>query len=314
MTRTMKAAVVVEVSAGPSHDENATHISHSQANAPLVIQDLPVPQPTGRQLLVRVKAATLCHSDVTTAGGGFGTAMFPVVIGHEAVTIVEELGPDAAPYGVNVGDTIGAGLWQDSCLACAECKGSGEQFCPKLKMQGITTQGYFAEYALIDAATAVVVRRAGDESQEPVADLAPMFCAGVTVWDALERAEVKMGQAIAIIGLGGLGSMAALYAQKLGARVIALDVRDEQLLAAKNEGSADEIINTKGLSMEDLQKRVAMVNGGRLVEKAIVTTGATAAYDTSMGIVGAEGTVVGVGLAPEPITVSMINFAIRCTR
>lgn len=236
------------------------------------------------------------------------------MIGHEAVSVVESLGPDAAPYGINVGDTIGAGLWQDCCLSCVDCKGPGPQFCTKMKAHGITVSGYFAEYALVDAATAVIVRRAGDEAKGSVSDLAPVFCAGITVWDALERADLGMGQTIAIVGLGGVGTMAAQYAQQLGARIIALDVRDKQLLAAKNDGTVDETINTKDLSLEELQRRVAEVNGGVLVEKAIVTSGAASAYATSMGIVAAEGLIVAVGLTHEPLPINTLALATRCIR
>lgn len=158
------------------------------------------------------------------------------------------------------------------------------------------------------------MQRAGEESQVPVTDLAPIFCAGITVWDALERAELKNGETIAIIGLGGLGAMAAKYAQQLGARVIALDVRDEQLLAVKNEGSADEIINTTGLSTEELQMRVAQVNGGTLFQKVIVAAGVSQAYDAALSVTGAEGTVVAVGLAREPVAFDTLAFAINCTR
>lgn len=183
-----------------------------------------------------------------------------------------------------------------------------------MNIQGVTVSGYFAEYALVDAATAVVVGQAADESKGPVTDLAPVFCAGITVWDALERADLKMGETIAIVGLGGLGAMAAQYAHELGARVIALDVRDEQLLAAKNEGTVDEIINTTNLSLPELQMRVAQANGGALFGKAIVTSGASPAYATTLGVVAAEGLVIAVGLPAEPVPVNMLAIATRCTR
>lgn len=263
--------------------------------------------------MVRVKATTLCHSDVTTTLGGFGP-VFPVVPGHEAISVVEEVGPDAASYGIKVGDTIGAGLWQDSCLACPDCKTSGASFCITKKILGITMPGYFAEYAVVDANTAVVVARAGEEPAESPTDLGPIFCAGITVWDALERAEVRMGETIAVIGMGGLGAMAGQYAEKLGARVIALDVRDEQLLAVKKEGGADEIINTTDLPLQELQLKIAQLNGGQLLNKVIVTSGAGPAYATAMGIVGAEGTVVAVGLPNEPIPINLLPFALRCNK
>lgn len=213
-----------------------------------------------------------------------------------------------------MGDTIGAGIWQDMCLSCVDCTTSGPEFCTKMRMLGTHRAGYFAEYTLIDADTAVVVRRAGDVSAESLSDLAPTFCAGITVWDALERAEPKMGETIAIVGLGGLGATAAQYAQQLGVRVIALDVRDEQLLAAKKEGTADEVINTTGLSLLDVQRKVAEVNGGRLVNKVIVTSGAVPAYETGIGIVKAEGLIVAVGLAFTPVPVNIPMLVTRCAK
>ncbi|SPN96485.1 uncharacterized protein DNG_00013 [Cephalotrichum gorgonifer] len=258
------------------------------ANKPLVIQDLPIPKPQGRQVLVRVQAASLCHSDLATITGALGP--LPVIIGHEAVSVIQELGPDAGKYDLHVGDTIGSGLWQDSCLECVDCKTAGPQFCKKMNLLGITTAGYFAEYALVDAATAVVVKRAGEDGPRSLPALAPVFCAGITVWDALERSEL------------------------LGAKVIALDVRNEQLIAAQNDGSADEIINTRSLSPEGLARKVQEINGGLLVDKAIVTSGAPQAYQTAIGIVKPIGSIVAVGLPAAPVPLPVGAFAIGCLK
>jgi len=290
-----------------------TNIS-SQAGKPLVVEEIPVPEPTGRFIRVKVKAASLCHSDLGIINGDFGSLMMPLVIGHEAISVVDKLGPDAEAYGIQVGDIVGASLWHDSCLNCIDCKTSGPEFCGTMQIKGLTTPGCFSEYTLIDPVATVVIRRAEEQSNDPVSDLSPLFCAGITVWDAVERANVRPGDSVAILGVGGLGQLAARYATELGAKVIVLDVRDEQLVAAKQDGIAEESINIKNLSREEIAKKVAEVNGGHLVDTAIVTTGVIPAYTSSFGIVRVEGQVIVVGLPRDPIPFTSGEVAGRCIK
>lgn len=272
-----------------------------------MIEQVPIPEPTGREVLVKVKAASLCHSDLSIIEGAFGPVPLPFIVGHEAVSVVEKLGPDAAAFGIKVGDVVGTPLWYGSCLQCVDCRTAGADFCPTKKMQGLSAAGYFAEYTLVDAATAVVVP---DSAVDRSAALAPVFCAGITVWDALERADIKPGQTVAIVGAGGLGQTAIGYAHELGAKVIALDVRDEQLQACKADRTADEVINTTGLDSGTLTAKVMAANSGRLVDTAIVCSGVVPAYNTALSIVGAEGSVVLVGLPhqPVPVPVAMVSM------
>jgi len=276
-----------------------------------VIEQVPIPEPTGRNVLVKVIAASLCHSDVTIVDGGLGPLPLPLIVGHEAVSVVEKLGPDAAAFGIKVGDVIGTPLWHGMCLQCGDCRTAGPQFCPTMQIKGISAPGYFAEYTLVDAAGAVIVP---PENSERQAALAPVFCAGITVWDALERANLKPGQTVAIVGVGGLGQTAVQYAHELGAKVIALDVRDEQLQACKADNTADEIVNTTGLDRAALIGRIMAVNNGRLVDTAIVCSGIVPAYDTAFAIVKAEGTVVAVGLPHQPIPVHASMLTMKATK
>ncbi|PKS08732.1 hypothetical protein jhhlp_004785 [Lomentospora prolificans] len=279
---------------------------------PLVVEEIPVPEPTGRFILVKVKAASLCHSDLGIIDGTFGSLMMPLVVGHEAISIVEKLGPDAGGYGINVGDTVGASLWHDSCLNCVDCKTAGAEFCKKMQIKGMTSPGCFSEYTLVDPVATVVVRKAEDKSDAPISDLSPLFCAGITVWDAIERAKVRPGDSVAILGVGGLGQMAARYATELGAKVFVLDVRDEQLNAAKSDGIADETINIKMLSPQELEDKVMELNGGVLLDTAIVTTGVVPAYLSAMGIVRVAGHIIAVGLPHESIPLNSNVIAQRC--
>ena len=235
--------------------------------------------------------------------------IFPVIPGHEAVSVVDKLGPEAAAsYGFREGDLVGATLWHNMCMTCVNCKDVGAEYCSKKEMVGITRPGYFAEFTLVDAANAVVIAR-GDgvdtgEIPDPTA-LSPLFCAGATIWDVLERSHLHPGETVAVIGAGGLGELAIRYAQALGGYTFAFDVRDEQLQACKGKGGADETINTGILSPEAVREEVRRMNKGRAVDVAIVTASAVAAYQTALDILRPEGRLVAVGMPTEPFPLSL---------
>ncbi|KAJ5099546.1 hypothetical protein N7532_006547 [Penicillium argentinense] len=274
-----------------------------EVGQPLVIEEVPVPKPEGRHLLVRVQVASLCHSDVSIVTGAvLGGPPVPLIIGHEAISVVEELGPDAAKYGIKVGDRVGTPLWQDWCFECYECKEIAPQFCPKITMKGVNAPGYFCEYTTVDAATAVVIPE--NTPASPV-QLSPIFCAGVTVWDALSRACLKPGETLAVVGVGGLGEIATKYAQALGVKVVGIDVRDEQLIGVKEGGSADEILNSRDLKLTEVKERVRELNKGRGVDAAVVTSGSKPAYLTALNILRAEGRLMAVGIPGEYVPINM---------
>ena len=241
------------------------------------------------------------------------TSLLPLVPGHEAVSVVDKLGPDAAAYGLQEGDLIGAPLWQNMCLTCSDCRTVGPDSCPQKQMAGITTPGTFAEFGLVDAASAVVITRAGDAGQDKEkipspATLSPLFCAGITVWDALERAQLQRGETVAVVGTGGLGELAVRYARALGGRVLALDVQDEQLEACKD--SAEVTINTRTTSPDVLKDKISAVSGRPAADVVIVTAGVVAAYETALGIVRFEGRLIAVGMPVEPLSVSLLQFGL----
>lgn len=276
---------------------------------PIVIETVPVPTPQPRDLLVKVRAASLCHSDVSIISGAFGNQFLPLILGHEAVGTVVDVGPEAESYGFKVGQMVGAPLWHGMCLECLECKKFGPEFCPNTNFKGTTCAGYFSEYSLVDAASAVVVR-----DDEHIIDderrFAPLFCAGITVWDALERAKLAMGETVAIVGAGGLGQIAIQYAASFGVKVIALDVRDEQLTAVHGKGLADIVVNIK--SSANIATEVKEKNGGSLVDVAIVTSGVGAAYQTGLSILSPLGRLIAVGLPHDPLSIHATQVTGNC--
>lgn len=275
---------------------------------------VPKPTPGPRELLVRVKAASLCHSDLSIFSGAFGPGRFPLVVGHEGLGQIEGLGEDAKSYGFKVGDIVGDALWHGMCLECIPCRSAGSQFCPKRLTKGFTTDGYFAEYMLMDAASAVVIDLQGSpHSATLLRQLAPIFCAGITVFDAVSRAKLAPGETVAVIGAGGLGQLCIQYASALGAKVIALDVRDEQLEACKGEGGADEVVNIINAG-DELVKIVSSLNSDHLLDVVIVTSGASAAYQTGLSLLAPLGRLIAVGLPHKPLEIDARIFINGCQR
>jgi propanol-preferring alcohol dehydrogenase len=274
----------------------------------VTVEEVDVPTPGPREVLVKLAAASLCSTELSVIDGMFGAGIFPVILGHEAVSVVEELGPGTEAYGLKVGQLIGAPPYSNMCLECYNCKKYGPDYCPRRKVKGISDAGYFAEYAVVDAASVVVIADAA--SGFDTRQLSPIFCAGVTVWDALERSNLEPGQSIAVLGLGGLGQLAVQYATALGAKVFALDIQEEQLNSVK--GATDGIINMKDHSGPELVAKLKELNNGRGVEVAIVTAGSTAAYQAALPLLQPLGRLVIVGLPKEPLSLHAGLISATC--
>lgn len=233
-------------------------------------------------------------------------AAYPQTIGHEAVVQVERLGSSVKDLGYDFqpGDIIGAVSWHGMCLTCQTCKTAGPQFCPQAQFKGFQIPGYFAEWSCVDAASAVLISRGNDLPREKIVSLSPMFCAGVTVWDALLKAQEgskTLTQTVAVVGAGGLGALACKWGAALGMRIIALDVKDEQLAAVHGPTMAEEIINITKFGPMELIGEVMKLNHGMSLDAAIVASASVAAYQTGMSILKPTGTLVAVGQPREPI-------------
>jgi alcohol dehydrogenase, propanol-preferring len=169
-------------------------------NSPLEIQDVPIPQPGDRDILIKVSAASLCHSDFMVLDGTYPVSAPGTILGHEACGTITAVGPIAEKRGFKIGERVGSVCWYGMCMDCHACTNYGPQYCANKKMMGFVVNGFFAEYALLDVESAVKVPEGAD-----MASLAPVFCAGVTVWDGLNQISAPKGSWIAYVGCGGLG-------------------------------------------------------------------------------------------------------------
>jgi propanol-preferring alcohol dehydrogenase len=262
----------------------------------LVLEDAAVPEPGPDEVLIKVEACGVCHSDLHLAEGDWsqlrGIMKRPLILGHEVVGRIVEKGGSAAE--LQIGDRVGVAWIHWSCDQCDICKEGMENLCPSQVITGATVDGGYAEFIKAKA-THVVKVPEGLRSDEA----APLFCAGVTVYRAIKKARIIPGQRVAVFGVGGLGHLALQIAQAFGAEVMAVDISEEKLEFARALG-ADTTVNA---ATPDAVKQIRRM--GR-PHTAIVASASKAAYDTAFAALRPGGTLAVVGLPAEPLTFAAI--------
>jgi len=206
--------------------------------APAEVEERTIPQPGAGQVLVRLEACGLCHTDIHAMNGDWPVKPgLPLVPGHEGVGIVEQLGEGVTSR--KVGQRVAMPWLGHACGECRYCIDGRENLCEKQLNNGYAVDGGYAEYMLAEARFAVPV----PDGVTPL-DAAPLTCAGVTTYAAIKNAHVVPGETVAVFGVGGLGHLAVQYARLVGAKVIAVDVTEEKLELASELG-ADHTVNAR---------------------------------------------------------------------
>ena len=258
---------------------------------PLAIEDMAQPRPGAGEVLIRIEACGVCHSDVHVVDGDWSQfakiVKTPFIPGHEIAGVVVETG--AAVQDVQIGDRVGVPWIHWTCGECEFCLEGNENLCRRQKITGVTVDGGYAEFV---KAPASHVLRIPDTLS--FVEAAPLFCAGVTVYRALKRANILPGQRLAIFGIGGLGHLGVQFGQALGAEVVAIDISEEKLELARSLGASAAINAATTNVIKELRDR-----GG--VHVALVTSAARASYDTAFYCLRPTGTLVVVGLPADPI-------------
>ncbi|KAL3234513.1 Alcohol dehydrogenase 1 [Nakaseomyces bracarensis] len=184
----------------------------------LEYKDLEVPKPKPNEILINVKYSGVCHTDLHAWKGDWPLdSKLPLVGGHEGAGVVVAKGANVNNF--EIGDLAGIKWLNGSCMACEYCEQGNESNCAEADLSGYTRDGSFQQYATADAIQAAQIPKGTD-----LAEIAPILCAGVTVYKALKESNVKPGQWVAISGAaGGLGSLAVQYAKAMGMRVLGID-------------------------------------------------------------------------------------------
>jgi propanol-preferring alcohol dehydrogenase len=204
-------------------------------DGPLVIEDRPVPEPGPEEVLVRIEASGLCHTDIHAARGDWPVKpKLPLVPGHEGVGIVEKLGRGVT--GPAVGTRVALPWLGWACGCCEHCVRGWETLCPAQRNTGYSIDGGYAEYAVAAARFAVPVPAGIDPFEA-----APLTCAGVTTYKAVKVSGIRPAETAAVFGIGGLGHLALQYARVFGAETVAVDVDDAKLDLARDLGATHTV-------------------------------------------------------------------------
>ena len=265
----------------------------------LEIEDLPLPEPGRDQALVRLIASGVCHTDLHAAHGDWPVKPEPPFVpGHEGVGEVVAVGEGVTR--VSVGDLVGnAWLWS-ACGECQHCQEGWETLCENQVNGGYSMNGSFGQYMLVDARYCPLIPEGADPFE-----IAPVLCAGVTVYKGLKVTGVRPGQWVVISGVGGLGHIAVQYAVAMGMRVIAVDVADDKLALAERHG-AEITINAMGPDpAEAIQEAVGGAHG------VLVTAVHPDAFGQAIGMVRRGGTIVFNGLPPGDFPAPIFDIVLK---
>ncbi|HEY9712084.1 MAG TPA: alcohol dehydrogenase catalytic domain-containing protein [Chroococcales cyanobacterium] len=250
----------------------------AQANGPFFIEEIEYPSLKGDQVLVKVSACGVCHSDSLAVEGSYPGLKFPIVPGHEIAGTIESTGADVVR--LKIGDRVGVGWHGEHCGHCAPCRSGDFVACLNLLVPGFTLNGGFAKYAIFSESVCASIPDSLSDF-----DAAPMMCAGVSAFNGLRKAGANDGDTVAILGIGGLGHLAVQFASKMGFHTVAiargkekatlasrlgadryLDSQDDDAVASlKTSGGAKVILATAASSRAISPWIDALAVGGKLV-------------------------------------------------
>lgn len=266
---------------------------------PLMIDDVAVPRPGYGQVVVKIVASGVCHTDLHAADGDWPVKpKLPLIPGHEGVGFVAAVGADVKF--LKEGDRVGVPWLHSACGVCEYCLSGWETLCHHQQNTGYSVNGGYAEYV---SAPAAYVGQLPDNLDFTLA--APILCAGVTTYKGIKETDTKPGDWIVIVGVGGLGHVAVQYAKSMGLHVAAVDICNDKLKLAKSLG-AEIIINAKDENPGVvIQKQIGGAHG------VLVTAVSKDIFRTSLDVLRRGGTCALVGLPPGDFPTPIFEVVLK---
>jgi len=260
-----------------------------ETGKPVVYKRIPVQKPGPDEVLINVKYSGVCHTDLHAVNGDWPLATkLPLVGGHEGAGIVVALG--SLVKDIQIGDYAGIKWINGSCLQCSFCQQADEPLCANALLSGYTVDGTFQEYAIAKAAHIARIPKECD-----LEAIAPVLCAGITVYKGLKESGIRAGQTVAIVGAGGgLGSLACQYAKAMGLKIIAIDGGDEKRKMTKELG-ADQFVDffTSKNVVSDVK---AATEDGLGPHAVLLVAVSEKPFEQAAEYVRPRGTVVAIGM------------------
>jgi D-arabinose 1-dehydrogenase-like Zn-dependent alcohol dehydrogenase len=274
----------------------------SRAGGPLEIVEREIPEPGSGWVRIKVQACGICHSDTVTKDGFWPGIQYPRVPGHEAIGLIDAVGPNVPPRW-KAGQRVGVGWNGGYCGYCDNCRRGDFFTCQtSTDVTGVTRDGGYAEYMVAPTSALALV----PESLGSV-EAAPLMCAGVTTYNCLRNSGARSGDVVAVLGIGGLGHLAVQYAAKMGCKVVAIARGKDEEPLARQLGAHYHIDNKTQDPAAELQKL-----GGAKVVLATVTAGE--AMKQALGGLGVYGRMMLIGavtsLEVNPLQMLLANQSV----
>lgn len=272
----------------------------TSATDPLVKTTIERRDVGANDVLIEIAYAGICHSDIHTVRGEWGDTTYPLVVGHEIVGVVAEVGSDVTSH--SVGDRVGVGCMVNSCRKCEACLAGEENYClegnvgtyASVDRDGTITQGGYSTHVVVDADFVLRV-----PESIPYEAAAPLLCAGITTYSPLHHWNVGDGTKVAVVGMGGLGHMAVKIAVAMGAEVTVLSQtlskQDDSMRfgatahhATKDEATFEELAGTFDVILNTVSAKLPI--------------------DAYLGLLRRNGSLVNVGAPAEPLSLNVFNL------
>lgn len=255
-----------------------------------------------KDVLIEIKYAGICHSDIHNARGEWGRSKYPMVPGHEIAGIVSAVGSEVTKH--SVGDRVGVGCMVDSCRDCGHCHDGEEQFCKACvytyggtEKDGTPTQGGYSSHIVVTEDFVVNV-----PDSIPLDKAAPLLCAGITTYSPLNRWGAGAGRKVAVVGMGGLGHMAVKIASAMGSEVTVLS----QSLSKKEDGIR---FGAKDYRSTGDSATFAELNGK--FDLILNTVSAKIDVDAYLSLLAVDGALVNVGAPAEALSVNVFSLIMQ---
>lgn len=260
------------------------------ANGPFELVEREVPTPAAGQVLIKVQACGVCHSDAFTKTGAIPGIVYPRVPGHEVVGVIETVGERVPDW--QAGQRVGVGWHGGHCGHCPSCRRGDFITCSNGQIPGISYDGGYADYMIAPfEALAAIPDDLG------AAEAAPLLCAGITTYNALRNSGVRAGDTVAVLGIGGLGHLGVQFAAKMGCRTVAIARGADKGPLARQLGAHRYLDSTT----QDVAAELTKMGGAHVILSTVTNA---QAMSSVLGGLAIDGKMIVVGATPDPIEVS----------
>jgi D-arabinose 1-dehydrogenase-like Zn-dependent alcohol dehydrogenase len=260
------------------------------ANQSLQMVEREIPTPTAGQVLIKVQACGVCHSDSFTVMGAFPGIAYPRVPGHEVVGVIDKVGERVPNW--KPGQRVGVGWHGGHCGHCPSCRRGDFVTCQNAQIPGISYDGGYAEYMIAPFEALAAI-----PDELDAAEAAPLLCAGITTYNALRNSGVRAGDTVAVLGIGGLGHLGVQFAAKMGCRTVAIARGADKEPLARELGAHLYLDSTT----HDVAAELEKLGGARVILSTVTNS---KAMSEVLGGLAVNGKMIVLGASSEPIEVS----------